>query len=107
MTLDEFLKRQKVTKENLFRYLNERKISVPNTDKAALEMQIKDLINGGSGQVSHSPNAQMVVKQDLLPQATVWTVAEPTCNPSPELSTLPPSQPQLPDFQMPGAAQVC
>ena len=106
-SLDEFLKRQKVTKENLFRYLNERKISVPNTDKAALEMQIKGLMSGGSGQLSQSPSAHSIVKQNLLTPGTSWTVPEPSYNPSNLTMTLPPSQPQFPEFQMPGAAQVC
>ncbi|XP_034241416.1 uncharacterized protein C3orf38 homolog [Thrips palmi] len=76
-SLDEFLKRQKVTKENLFKYLNERKISVPNTDKAALELQIKELVSKGS--LNHAPTHRSTGK-DVVPTSP-WGVAEHVNNP--------------------------
>jgi len=86
-SLDEFLKRQKVTKENLFRYLNDRKISVPNTDKSALELQIKQLINGphsgnyGIVQAQQTPakmpeaHTQLLAKGDILNNSMPWSNA--------------------------------
>lgn len=96
-SLDEFLKRQKVTKENLFKFLNERKVSVPNTDKAALELQIKDLVNRGS--LTHVPAHRTHGKQDV---ASSWAVAQNTPNAAMQLTN---NQP-FGDQYLPTAAQM-
>lgn len=107
-SLDEFLKRQKVTKENLFKYLNQRKISVPNTDKAALELQIKELVNGVNMPPIHTPTIQSLVKQDMVP-ASSWSAAEP-CNSQgtmmPVTNQQGPPNTSLPELQLPSAAQL-
>ncbi|KAK3930834.1 hypothetical protein KUF71_024191 [Frankliniella fusca] len=104
-SLDEFLKRQKVTKENLFKYLNQRKISVPNTDKAALEQQIKDLISGQS--LGLSSPLQSPVRQSSVPSSP-WDSADQNSSlPMPAASNQP-SSAHLPfaDLHLPSAAQL-
>ncbi|KAJ1532004.1 hypothetical protein ONE63_000638 [Megalurothrips usitatus] len=106
-SLDEFLKRQKVTKENLFKYLNERKISVPNTDKAALENQIKDLVSGG--RLIPARAIATPIKRD---PASPWAAAEHSNNSNMpmQLTNHQPSttMPNLPfaDLHLPSAAQL-
>ncbi|KAE8748928.1 hypothetical protein FOCC_FOCC004333 [Frankliniella occidentalis] len=106
-SLDEFLKRQKVTKENLFKYLNQRKVSVPNTDKAALEQQIKELITGGN--LALSSPLQSPVRQSLVPTSP-WAVGDHNSSlgsPMP-LTSNQPSGAHLPfaDLHLPSAAQL-
>lgn len=101
-SLDEFLKRQKVTKENLFKYLNERKISVPNTDKAALEIQIKELVLRGT--LNHVTAHRSPMKQDVVP-ASPWAMAGHGNNQNAAISLT--SHHPFGDQQLPSAAQVC
>lgn len=84
-----------------------RKISVPNTDKAALELQIKELVNGGNMAQIQSAVIQSPVKQALV-AASSWPVAEQSNSSG---TTMPFTNQQTSntpfgDLHLPSAAQV-